>query len=126
MRARVQGLKGARRLRRYASCAVPPQFTDDEIDRQLETADGSRHLAHCRRPPLGQCTEAEFEEDLYGFLAERGEGELANDLRNKRINWCAAAAGAAAWLLADAPPWCGRSGLHDARDEHRAATARAL
>ena len=68
---------------------MPPQFTDDEIDRQLEVADASRHLAHCRRPPLGQCTEQEFEEDLYAFLTERGEGELANDLRNKRINWCA-------------------------------------
>lgn len=29
----------------------------------------------------------EFEEDLYGFLTHRGEVELANDLRNKRINW---------------------------------------
>lgn len=73
--------------RRFASCGVPPQFTDDEIDRQLESADAARHLSHCRRPPLGQCTEREFEEDLYAFLAERGEGELANDLRNKRINW---------------------------------------
>ena len=76
--------------RRFASCGVPPQFTDDEIDRQLEAADAARHLSHCRRPPLGQCTEREFEEDLYAFLAERGEGELANDLRNKRINWCGA------------------------------------
>lgn len=41
-----------------------------------------------RRPPLGICSEAEFEEDLYAFLAGRGEGDLANDLRNKRINWC--------------------------------------
>lgn len=68
---------------------MPPQFTDEEIDRQLETGDTARHLTHCRRPPLGQCSEAEFEEDLYAFLTERGEGELANDLRNKRINWYA-------------------------------------
>ena len=44
-----------------------------------------------RRPPLGICSKAEFEEDLYAFLAARGEGDLANDLRNKRINWCAPA-----------------------------------
>ena len=48
-----------------------------------------RHLSQCTRPPLAQCTEPEFEEDLYGFLTHRGEVELANDLRNKRINWCA-------------------------------------
>ncbi|KAK9845836.1 hypothetical protein WJX81_003853 [Elliptochloris bilobata] len=72
--------------RRFASCGVPPQFTDEEIDRQLEAADTARHLSHCRRRPLGQCSEREFEEDLYAFLTERGEGELANDLRNKRIN----------------------------------------
>lgn len=36
------------------------------------------------------CGQAEFEEDLYLFLTQRGEGELANDLRNKRINWCGA------------------------------------
>jgi hypothetical protein len=47
------------------------------------------HACTCRRPPLGICSEAEFEEDLYAFLAARGEGDLANDLRNKRINWCA-------------------------------------
>lgn len=46
-----------------------------------------RHLTHCTRPPLAQCTEQEFEEDLYAFLTHRGEVELANDLRNKRINW---------------------------------------
>ena len=46
-----------------------------------------RHLSQCTRPPLAQCTEPEFEEDLYGFLTHRGEVELANDLRNKRINW---------------------------------------
>ena len=46
-----------------------------------------RHLTHCTRPPLAQCTEQEFEEDLYTFLTHRGEVELANDLRNKRINW---------------------------------------
>ena len=40
-----------------------------------------------RGPPLAQCTEQEFEEDLYTFLTHRGEVELANDLRNKRINW---------------------------------------
>ena len=48
-----------------------------------------RHLSQCTRLPLTQCTEAEFEEDLYAFLTHRGEVELANDLRNKRINWCA-------------------------------------
>ena len=46
-----------------------------------------RHLSQCTRPPLAQCTEHEFEEDLYNFLTHRGEVELANDLRNKRINW---------------------------------------
>ncbi|CAL8466428.1 g5964 [Coccomyxa elongata] len=71
---------------RYASCSVPPQFTDEEIDQQLAHSEHSRHLGVCRRPPLGICTEAEFEEDLYLFLTQRGEGELANDLRNKRIN----------------------------------------
>ena len=75
-------------LRRYAMCGVPQQFTDEEIDGQLAQTEHSRHLAVCRRPPLGICTEAEFEEDLYGFLTQRGEAELANDLRNKRINWC--------------------------------------
>ena len=48
-----------------------------------------RHLSQCTRLPLAQCTEQEFEEDLYTFLTHRGEVELANDLRNKRINWCA-------------------------------------
>ena len=48
-----------------------------------------RHLSQCARLPLAQCTEQEFEEDLYTFLTHRGEVELANDLRNKRINWCA-------------------------------------
>lgn len=47
-----------------------------------------RHLSQCPRPPLAACTEVEFEEDLYNFLTHRGEVELANDLRNKRINWC--------------------------------------
>ena len=70
-------------------CGVPQQFTDEEIDGQLAQTEHSRHLAVCRRPPLGICTEAEFEEDLYAFLTQRGEAELANDLRNKRINWCA-------------------------------------
>ena len=41
-----------------------------------------RHLSQCTRLPLAQCTEQEFEEDLYTFLTHRGEVELANDLRN--------------------------------------------
>ncbi len=42
---------------RYASCSVPPQFTDEEIDQQLAHSEHSRHLGVCRRPPLGICTE---------------------------------------------------------------------
>ena len=50
-------------------------------------ADVARHMSTCQRPPLPQCTAAEFEEDLLTFLEGRGEEELANHLRNKRINW---------------------------------------
>ena len=52
------------------------------------------HLIHhvcacsCTRPGLGVCSEEDFEVDLYGFLAARGEEQLADQLRSKRITWC--------------------------------------
>lgn len=74
-------------LRRYS---MPQQYTDEEVERPPpDQGEWSWHLQGCRRPPLGICTEQEFEDDLYAFLAGRGEGDLANDLRNKRVNWSA-------------------------------------
>ena len=45
------------------------------------------HIARCARPALGTCSEKEFEADLYAFLEQRGEEQLALKLRNKQITW---------------------------------------
>lgn len=44
-------------------------------------------MAKCERAPIGACTEREFEADLYAFLEQRGEEQLAQKLRNKQITW---------------------------------------
>ena len=72
---------------RHNACDKPQEASDAEIDAALETGDVARHMSTCQRPPLPQCTATEFEEDLLTFLEGRGEEELANHLRNKRINW---------------------------------------
>ena len=49
---RVEGTEGMQlrmRLRRYSSCGVAQQFTDAEIDAQLEQGgEYARHMALCR------------------------------------------------------------------------------
>ena len=78
---------------RWASCDVPQAVPDDEIDRQLEALGGplpgpeggAAHADACVRPPLDDCTDADFEDDVCAFLAGAGEAEAARALRGGRV-----------------------------------------
>ena len=45
--------------RRYHSCGVPQQFTDEEIDKQLEQGEFARHMSICRCAPAQAIRPAE-------------------------------------------------------------------
>ena len=83
---------------RWASCDVPQAVPDDEIDRQLEAEGGPLpgpadrdgggavpHAATCARPPLDDCTDADFEDDLCTFLAASGDADGAKALRARAV-----------------------------------------
>ncbi len=46
-------------------------------------------MLRCTRPPLATMTDEEFQTDLCQFLTERMEADLAKQLVNKRVTWCA-------------------------------------
>ncbi|CAD7704969.1 unnamed protein product [Ostreobium quekettii] len=71
--------------KRFASCDVPQELSDAEIDSFLEEEQLRRYVANSTRPPLDVCTGSQFEADLIAFLREIGEGVKADQIRCKRV-----------------------------------------
>ena len=72
---------------RYDSCGAAQQHTEAEMQVLMEEQWGEAHAAACKRPPLSQCSEAEFYADLTAFLDARGETSSARTVRERRIQW---------------------------------------
>lgn len=53
----------------------------------MEEQWGEAHAATCSRPPLLQCSEADFYSDLTAFLEARGDTSAARTVRERRIQW---------------------------------------
>ena len=53
----------------------------------IEEQRGEAHSAACQRPPLSECSEAQFYADLTAFLEARGETSSARTIRERRIQW---------------------------------------
>ncbi|KAK9821858.1 hypothetical protein WJX74_006194 [Apatococcus lobatus] len=69
----------------YDSCSIPQQHSEADMQMLMEEQWGEAHAASCKRPPLSQCSEADFYADLTDFLDARGETSSARTVRERRI-----------------------------------------
>ncbi|KAK9857193.1 hypothetical protein WJX84_009152 [Apatococcus fuscideae] len=69
----------------HDTCSAPQQHTEAEMQMLIDEQRGEAHSAACQRPPLSECSEAQFYADLTAFLEARGETSSARTIRERRI-----------------------------------------